>query len=247
MATYSSLKKIILSLIPGSVLIRFEYPLRYLYSLRFLGTTCQCNLCNTGLKAFIPLENDLLCPRCGSLQRTRRLFHLLENQYLDKKLSILDFSPSRSLYRKLKKSSSSYLSSDFSGEFIADVSFDITQIPVKEEQYDLILCYHILEHIPEDQKAMSELFRVLKKGGKCLIQTPFREGEIYEDPAIQSPEERTKHFGQSDHLRVYSKEGLADRLRKAGFEVSILNFKEEKNNPNGFQETESVLIAHRVD
>lgn len=225
--------------------MQIESPLRWLFSLKYRGSRFQCNICEVRLASFVPIENDLLCPQCGSLQRNRKLYDMLVKEYLEKGISILDFSPSRSLYRKLKRYPANYVSSDFAGEFRADVSYDITQIPVNDEQFDLIICYHILEHIQDDQKAMSELLRVLKKGGTCIIQTPFTEGEMFEDPSIQSPEERAKHFGQHDHVRVYSQQGLADRLRKAGFNVSILGFTEPYNNLHGFQQSESVLIARK--
>lgn len=245
MSTYLILKKTLKRLLPHSFLMQIESPLRWLFSLKYRGSCFQCNICEVRLASFIPIENDLLCPRCGSLQRNRKLYNLLVNEYLVKGISILDFSPSRSLYRKLKRYPANYVASDFAGEFRADVTYDITQIPLEDEQFDLIICYHILEHIQDDQKSMSELFRVTKAGGVCIIQTPFKEGDIFEDSSIQSPEERAKHFGQHDHVRVYSQQGLADRLRKAGFIVSVLGFLEPHNNLHGFQQSESILIARK--
>lgn len=65
---------------------------------------------------------------------------------------------------------------------------------------------------------MQELFRVLKPGGSCLIQTPFKEGnDIYEDASITTEENRLKAFGQEDHVRIYSIAGLTERLKKSGF------------------------------
>ena len=113
------------------------------------------------------------------------------------------------------------------------------------ESFDLIICYHILEHIDNDIKAMNELWRILTKGGYCIIQTPFKEGEIYENNAITSPKEREKHFGQSDHVRVYSINGLTKRLENVGFQVEIRNFREKYENINGLNETETVLICQK--
>jgi len=140
---------------------------------------------------------------------------------------ILDFSPSRCLYRKLKEIKTiNYIATDLSHDFIAEYNYDITTIDAKENQFDLIICYHILEHVIEDRKAIKELKRVLRPNGKILIQTPFKEGTIYENFAITKPDERLKHFGQADHVRIYSVEGLKSRLEKENLKVEVRDFKD---------------------
>src|SRR5690606_15351560 len=99
---------------------------------------------------------------------------------------------------------------DLSGDFLSDFQYDITDIKVQNDQYHLIICYHVLEHIDNDYQAMNELFRVLKKDGTCIIQTPFKEGDIYEDASIINEHDRLIHFGQKDHVRIYSINGLKD-------------------------------------
>src|SRR6185295_8361218 len=98
---------------------------------------------------------------------------------------MLDFSPSRSLYRKFKKIPGiEYFASDYNNEFISDYQFDIAAVNLPDNFFDLVICYHILEHIPDDRKAMTELFRVLKPGKNIFIQTPFKAGETYEALSI---------------------------------------------------------------
>lgn len=210
-----------------------------------MGNKYQCNVCSKKLSAFISLKNgDLLCPSCGSISRNRRLWDLLnENRHL--KGNVLHFSPSRSIYRKLKKLKTiNYYSTDFENEFLADYKFDITNINQTNNKFDTIICYHILEHIIDDKKAMAELYRVLKPNGTLYIQTPFKEGDIYEDYSITSPEERSKHFGQDDHVRFYSIEGLKERLKNLGFIVSIKTYPEQKNDFYfGFKSPETILIV----
>jgi predicted methyltransferase len=92
---------------------------------------------------------------------------------------------------------------------------------------------------------MAELFRVLKPGGNMLLQTPFREGEIFEDAAITTEEERLKNFGQKDHVRIYSVKGISERLSQAGFEVEVLQFNEQLSNSSGFCEKEIVLSCKK--
>ena len=242
---YSIIKGFILKIVSRKVLFKNEYALRYLYSLFHTGNKYQCNICNKKLRFFVKMNEDRICPRCGSLQRTRRLWQLLNEKFLREDIKVLDFSPSRSIYRLMKNKNFSYVSSDLSGDFISDVSYDIRSIDSGNENYDLTICYHILEHIDEDIDAMSELYRVLKKGGVCLIQTPFKEGEIYEDNSIISPEQREIHFGQSDHVRIYSINSLTNRLERVGFKVEKRNFIERYENIHGFSEKETVLICYK--
>lgn len=163
---------------------------------------------------------------------------------LIQRTKVLDFSPPRCLYTKLKNTSSiEYTASDFSGEFVADERLDITGLKIPDASFDIIICYHILEHIENDVQALGELFRVVKPGGCCLVQTPFRKGDIYEDYSIINPTDRKEHFGQEDHIRIYSVPGLIKRLTSVGFIVEQANYLEPKNNYYGFHEQETILIA----
>lgn len=243
---YNILKKITLKLIPKKVLFRYESIIRYFIYLKYKGNKFECNICKKKLSEFIELNNDYLCPRCGSISRTRRLYNILENNFIKDSKKILDFSPSRSLYRNLKKKQSNYISSDLSGDFISDVSYNIKNIECRNNKFDLIICYHVLEHIDDDLKAMKELNRILKKAGNCIIQTPFKTGEIYENNLITSSKEREIHFGQNDHVRIYSVDGLKTRLESCGFFVEVKNFNENQKNRNGFKVEETVLICTKV-
>lgn len=232
---------------PKQFLFRYEYLFRYFYYLRFIGNKYKCNICGSRIRFFVEIKNDRLCPRCGSLQRTRRLWQILFSEFIKGEQTILDFSPSRNIYRLMKKNNNYYVSSDLSGDFISDVAYNILDIDCKDEKFDLVICYHILEHIDDDFKAMKELLRVLKKEGYCIIQTPFKECEIYENSSITSPSEREKHFGQSDHVRVYSIYGLKNRLESVGFQVEVRNYKEENENFRGFNTEETVLICKKTN
>lgn len=226
---------------PASWLRRNEAFLRALVAWRYQGDRFECNICGFQLDRFIYLKNgERLCPNCGSLPRTRRLWSLIRGQVEGQK--VLHFSPPSSLRRRIEQVEQvNYITSDYEDEFEADRRYDITDIAEADNTYDLILCYHVLEHIPEDQRAMQELYRILKKGGTCYIQTPFKEGAIYENPEITTPEERLKHFGQEDHVRVYSVEGLKSRLEKVGFQVDVKHFEESSENRMGYKEQETVL------
>jgi ubiquinone/menaquinone biosynthesis C-methylase UbiE len=244
---YSKIKKAIKAIFPQNFMYQHEMKFRGIYYLFFRGEKNHCNICNHSLRKFIPLpEGDKLCPRCGSLARNRRLYDILQKQYLKKNTTVLDFSPSRNLYRILKENENiKYISTDFAGEFLSDQQYDITRIDLPDECIDLVICYHILEHIDDDARAMTELYRILKIDGACLIQTPFKEGDIVEDPLIRTSEERLKRFGQADHVRVYSVNGLKNRLSLSGFQVEVKEFIEPAENKSGFKEKEYILVAHK--
>jgi SAM-dependent methyltransferase len=244
---YNFLKKLILRILPKGILFRAEPFLRRIYYPFYRGRAFHCNICNSGLRRFIPMpDGDLLCPNCGSISRDRRLWELINAEFIRENTRILDFSPSRSLYRKFTSLHTvSYNATDISGDFISDAGYDITGIDAETGSYDLLICYHILEHVEDDRKAMEELYRVLSGEGACIVQTPFREGDINEDPSIVSAEDRLEHFGQEDHVRIYSVSGLEKRLSEAGFSVEVRDYAVEPGNAGGFQERETILICRK--
>src|SRR5690606_6470622 len=125
-------------------LVKYEVAFRNLYSILYSGNKHQCSVCNKKLRSFIKLKNqDLMCPKCGSLARDRRLWSLLNSEFLKDNIRVLDFSPSKSLSRGMnKKTNIEYLDTDLSGDFIAKYRFDITNIELDKESIDLIVCYH---------------------------------------------------------------------------------------------------------
>lgn len=239
---YNRLKKILSRILPKAFLIKNEHLLRRFMYLFYIGNKHQCTVCLKKNRSFVKNQRgEQLCPNCGSMPRDRRLYAEFQNYIpATETIRLLDFSPSRSLYRKFKQQKNiDYFPTDLSTDFIAEYQFDITNIQMENEYFDYIICYHILEHVEQDAQAMKELYRVLKDKGKIFVQTPFKEGEIYEDFKITSPEERLKHFGQEDHVRIYSVEGLKQRLEDAGFIVHVNTF--GPNDYYGFNQHETVL------
>lgn len=244
---YNWVKNCVKKIIPINFLYTHEESFRAPYAFFYKGSNHECVICNQQLKKFITVfEKPQLCPYCGSLARARRLYDsFLKDQISGK---VLHFSPPRMLYRRLKKNKAiSYYSSDFEDEFLADYRFDITKIDVVYDFFDYIICYHVLEHITQDRKAIQELHRTLKKGGKAFIQTPFKTGEIYENETITTPAERLRHFGQEDHVRIYSVAGLVNRLKSNGFsKCTVKQFKNTlEDNRKGLTDNEVVIIAEK--
>ena len=243
---YDFLKKNISKIISRKRLIKIEPFLRFVYSIFKAGNSHLCLICNFNISKWIILpNNERICPKCGSLPRDRRLWKLLKTGFIKENITVLDFSPSRSLFRQWKKEKNiNYIASDLSANFISDVFFDITKIPVDSNSFDLIICYHILEHITEDTKAIKELYRILKPNGHAIIQTPFKDGDIYEDETITSDKERLLHFGQEDHVRIYSIKGLKKRLEVVGFHVKILALSDD--DYLGFNKNENIIIVQKI-
>ncbi|EGV45029.1 class I SAM-dependent methyltransferase [Bizionia argentinensis JUB59] len=242
---YQILKKKIKSVLPSKFIEKNEGFFRSIIAFFYRGNTHQCNMCDFKLSKFVRTENfDKLCPKCGSVARNRRLYTILENTLENKR--IFYFSPSKSMKSKIEKyNTCEYITSDYLGEFKTMKTLNIEAIDEPDNYYDVVLCYHVLEHVLQDKKAMHELYRILKTKGLCYVQTPFKAGEIYKNHSITTEKELLQHFGQEDHLRVYSVSGLSKRLEESGFKTEVLSFNETADNYFGFSENENIILAQK--
>ena len=126
----------------------------------------------------------------------------------------------QAFYKRFRQQANlEYITSDLYSP-LADVKADICALPFENEQFDVVLCNHVLEHIPDDTQAMRELYRVLKKGGWGIFQVPqeIERAETFADDSITDPKERARIFGQYDHVRIYGMDYF-DKLRSIGFSV----------------------------
>ncbi len=101
-------------------------------------------------------------------------------------------------------------------------AMDVTAIEFADQSFDAVLCNHVLEHVPDDRAAMSEILRVLKPGGWGSLQVPIKGETTEEDLSITDPRERRRRYGQEDHVRQYGRD-YHERLRAAGFDVLALD------------------------
>jgi SAM-dependent methyltransferase len=192
---------------------------------KYSGTDRYCPICDKSSSRFLPAgfirREDAQCPHCNSLER-HRLVWLFMNQNTDlfdgRTKKMLHVAPERCLEPKFRKAlGENYITADLLSPRVM-VKMDITDIQYPDNTFDVIYCSHVLEHVPDDRKGMSEFCRVLKKDGWAILLVPITAEKIYEDPSIVDPEERFKHFGQKDHVRRYGPD-YVDRLREAGFKV----------------------------
>jgi SAM-dependent methyltransferase len=158
-----------------------------------------------------------ICPRCRSHPRHRAIALLLARGGLPGH-RLLHFAPEPlfdPLFERLP--GIERVTADLYAP--ADLQLDITDMDLQDGSFDLILCSHVLEHVPDDRAAMRELRRVLAEGGLALVLVPYRPSAVtYEDPSITSPLDRMVAFGQQDHVRIYGSD-LPERLQEAAFEV----------------------------
>ena len=251
---YSFFKNIYKILIPKSWQFKIEPFIRkMLYFLIYKGENTICLICSAKSKKFIPISfyniDDKICASCGALSRSRALGVYVKKNFKDQSQKILDFSPHRSLNDFFKSIFENYTSSDFENQFYAQKSYDITQINEADQSFDLIICFHVLEHILEDKKAIKELNRVLKSDGHLLIQVPLKKGGTYQDNSIISKEGRLKAFGQEDHVRIYGEDNLTLILNESGFTANPIDIVKEYNREEkklyGFSENEITYICRK--
>jgi len=224
--------KWVLRRIPRPLLIRLSYLVRPLLALWLKGNRYTDPIDGKSFRSFLPYgyespRENVLSPSTLSLERHRLLWLYLrkETNFFSDPLRVLHFAPEQAFYKRFRNLSNlEYTTTDLHSP-LADVKADICDLPFEDDQFDVILCNHVLEHIPDDNRALSELYRVMKPGGWGIFQVPqdLSREHTFSDPGITDPDERRKIFGQYDHVRVYGRDYF-DILEKAGFHVSPVDY-----------------------
>ena len=222
-----SLIKLFLNIFSRSFLLRISFFVKPILKILMYGNKYTDPIDGKNFRAFLPygynkIRNNVLSPSTYSLERHRLLWLYLKNEtsFFKAKLKVLHFAPESALMNKFKKLKNlSYDTVDLNSP-IADIKADICDLPFLDNSYDFILCNHVLEHVIDDDKAMRELHRVLKKNGLGIFQVPidYNRDTTFEDFSVINKKERNKLFGQYDHVRIYGLD-FFDRLQKAGFSV----------------------------
>lgn len=219
--------KFILNTIPRPILIRLSYVIRPVMAAILSGDTFTDPIDGKSFRSFLPYgygkqRNNVLSPSTLSLERHRLLWLYLANEtdFFTAPKKVLHFAPEQAFYKRFRNQENlDYTTTDLNSP-LADVKADICNLPFGDNQYDLILCNHVLEHIPDDTRAMRELYRVLKPGGMGIFQIPqdLSREKTFEDDSITDQKQRAEIFGQYDHVRVYGRDYF-DKLRSIGFTV----------------------------
>lgn len=214
----------------------------------------HCSVCgsnvavffSTGVKADIFMQKriigggyrkNVLCPICGANDRIRFVDYILKEKtdiYTNPDLRILHFAPEKCIEAKIRKSAGGYITGDIvPGR--ADKVVDATNISYPDKEFDYVIINHVLEHIPDEKKAMLEIRRVLKEDGKCVFSMPICvDQDTYESKDALTDSERLLQYGQKDHVRLYGRDAKT-RMEKYGFRITeyitdeILSDEEIKN------------------
>jgi len=228
----SKIFKYFLNLIPRPLLIRLSYWVRPFIAFTLKGKNVTDPIDGKSFRTFLPYgyespRENVLSPSTLSLERHRLLWLYLKNEtdLFTAHQKLLHFAPEQAFYKRFKKLKNlEYTTTDLNSP-LADVKADICNLPFEDHQFDVILCNHVLEHIPNDTKAMQELYRVLKPGGWGIFQIPqdLKRERTFEDNSITDKKERTKIFGQYDHVRIYGRDYF-DKLRAVGFTVNEVDY-----------------------
>ena len=226
--------KSILNTIPRPWLIKASYIVRPLISWYLKGDKFTDPIDGKSFRKFLPYgyvkqRENALSPSTLSLERHRLMWLFLKDNTTfftaTKKLKVLHIAPEQCFLDIFRKQQNlNYITSDLESP-IADVKADICDLPFKENEFDVVFCNHVLEHVSNDTKAMQELYRVLKPGGFGIFQIPqdLSKAITFEDDTITDRKERAKLFGQYDHVRVYGRDYF-DKLRSIGFKVDEVDY-----------------------
>ncbi len=218
----------------------------------YSGTKYECPICGFKAKELYPIGCDFPvlkemqiigagpraggCYKCNSSDRERLVYTYLRDKlkvWDKKQMSILHLAPEKNISRLLSETGfDNYVCGDLftEGYDYPDYvqNMNVLDIPFEDNSFDLIICNHLLEHVPTDAAAMAELYRVLRPEGQAILQVPISPilENTYEDLSIVDPAEREKAFGQFDHVRIYGQD-YPGKLEAAGFTVRKQNISAE--------------------
>ena len=238
-----------------------------------LGEQRECPFCRSRFRRFAPgnldtktfrrhdvigggFQSESVCLGCGSDERGRHVFlYLRDHTYVfDELRRVLHVGPDVVLSRCLRNCDKvDYVAGDLAPSLDQaatgiDARLDVCELPFQAASFDVVLCNHVLEHVPDDKEAVREIYRVLRSGGWAILQVPVAPSlrQTYENPDISSDEGRKAAFGLPGHVRLYGRD-YGSRLREAGFDVLRFNLAEEEGLETarryGVMEREDLYVA----
>lgn len=210
---------------------------------KYKGRGLLCNICNQEFSRFAPrypkqedqpaldrhhviggYGENVYCPECMSTSRERLIVAMLDSMDVSGK-KVLHIAPEEKIFdfiEPLCSVTAADLSPDFYSHIDPNIHFaNVTNLPFPDGAFDLVIANHVMEHVPDDRKAIAEIYRVLGPGGSAILQVPFSPTltATIEMPSIANPATQSALFGQKDHVRIYSLQDYLSRLCEGGFLV----------------------------
>lgn len=201
------------------------------------GDTFHCPVCGGAFRYFLAAgdpghqRSSARCPQCDSLERHRLLwlFLSMETAIFHKPIKVLHFAPERCFEDRFERMKNiEYVTADLNPKLVMK-KVDIMNIPFADSSFDMVICSHVLEHVPDDLTAMKELRRVIRPSGAVIVMVPTAGQKTLDGCSSEPPEVRRQRYGQPDHVRLYGSD-IADRLVDAGFKVNARQYAKELSN-----------------
>jgi SAM-dependent methyltransferase len=213
-----------------------------------LGRRCRCRICGRTFQRFSKYRggwdavssylkkldwtgsdfDNFWCPFCRSHDRERHLFLYFDGlNFWDRfrGAEILHIAPEKHVMLAIESCAPKrYVKGDLAPSRPGVVPMNVTALKAADRSFDLVICNHVLEHVPDDRKALSELHRVLRPGGDAILQTPYApklQQSREHDPAVATEADCLEFYGQEDHVRLYGVD-LLDRIYEADFDLRLL-------------------------
>lgn len=230
---------------------------RIIRKIAFKGDKRYCLVCANHVSKFFrggraEMRLDAVCPICGSLDRHRFIWFILKKYtdlFEDRAKTMLHIAPESAFEHELRKISQlTYITADLLRKDVT-INMDVTNIQFINEVVDVIMCSHVLEHVSDDRRALSEFYRILKPGAWAVILVPIIATVTFEDNTITDPVDRRRLYGQEDHVRAYGLD-FAQRLIDAGFVVDTYKPEDELSQTEmklyGIRLEDTVFLCRKV-
>jgi SAM-dependent methyltransferase len=142
---------------------------------------------------------------------------------------ILHFAPEKKLVEYILGAGvADYIRADISPSSPEIMRVDMTRMSFADDRFDVVIANHVLEHVDDLPKALSEVARVLAPGGLAILQTPYSRvlSVMFQDPAITSEAARLELYGQEDHVRLFGRDIVAHLVSLSGLESCVRTHEE---------------------